>query len=100
MSDMGWFGDMVFKIKSYIRWISKFIGHDIWHFNLNELSKAKARVIMDIKVVIDAFKNFADEKIGFQSVALSYFCASGRLVFRRYQPDRHRHLDEQRLEYH
>lgn len=74
MSDMGWFGDMVFKIKSYIRWISKFIGHDIWHFNLNELSKAKARVIMDIKVVIDAFKNFADEKIGFQSVALSYFC--------------------------
>ena len=69
-----WLGDIVFKIKSYFRWISKFIGHDIWYFNLNELSKAKARLVKDLKVVIDALKNFADEKIGFQSVALSYFC--------------------------
>ena len=65
---------MVFKVRSYVRWITKFIGHDIWQFNLNEFSKAKARLIMDIKVVVDAIKNFADEKIGFQSVALSYFC--------------------------
>lgn len=62
------------KIKTYVRWLSKFLGNDIWHFNLDELSKAKARLIRDIKVVIDALNNFADEKIGFQSVALSYFC--------------------------
>lgn len=62
------------KVKTYVRWLSKFISHDIWQINLEEISKAKARVIRDIKVIIDALKNFADEKIGFQSVALSYFC--------------------------
>lgn len=71
---MGWPGDIIFKIKTYFRWASKFISHDIWQFNLDEFSKAKARFIRDLKVVIDALKNFADEKIGFQSVALSYFC--------------------------
>ncbi len=71
---MGWFKDLFFKIQTYIRWVTKFVTHDIWHFNLDDLSKAKARFVRDLKVVIDAFKNFADEKIGFQSVALSYFC--------------------------
>ena len=70
----GWFNTLVFKVKTYVRWLSKFISHDIWHFNLDELSKAKARLVRDIKVVVDALKNFAEEKIGFQSVALSYFC--------------------------
>ena len=69
-----WFGRIVFKVQTYTRWLSKFIGHDIWHFNLDEFSNARARLIRDIKVVVDALKNFADEKIGFQSVALSYFC--------------------------
>ena len=69
-----WFNRMIFKIRSYVRWVSKFIGHDIWQFNLNEFSKAKARFISDLKVIVDALKNFANEKIGFQSVALSYFC--------------------------
>ncbi len=71
---MGWIGDIIFKIKTYFRWLSKFFGHDIWHFNMEDLSKANARFIRDLKVVINAFKNFADEKLGFQSVALSYFC--------------------------
>ena len=71
---MSKFGRLIFKLKSYVRWLKKFLGHDIWQFNLDEFSKAKARLIRDIKVIIDALKNFADEKIGFQSVALSYFC--------------------------
>ena len=71
---MSMFGRLMFKLKSYVRWLKKFLGHDIWQFNLDEFSKAKARLIRDIKVIIDALKNFADEKIGFQSVALSYFC--------------------------
>ena len=71
---MSKFQDLMFKLKTYVRWIKKFLGHDIWMFNLDELSKAKARLVRDIKVIIDALKNFADEKIGFQSVALSYFC--------------------------
>ncbi len=71
---MGWIGDIIFKIKTYLRWLTKFFGHDIWHFKMEDLSKANARFIRDAKVVINAFKNFADEKLGFQSVALSYFC--------------------------
>jgi len=69
-----WFSETVFKVKTYFRWISKFIGHDIWQFNLDELSKAKARLVHDIKVISDALRNFADGKLGFQSAALSYFC--------------------------
>ena len=71
---MSKFSRMIFKIKTFVRWLRKFLGHDIWQFNLNEFSKARARLLRDIKVVIDALKNFANEKIGFQSVALSYFC--------------------------
>lgn len=62
------------KIQTYVRWLRKFLGHDIWQFNLSELSKAQALFIRDLKVVLDALRNFADEKIGLQSVALSYFC--------------------------
>ena len=65
---MGWFKDLFFKIQTYIRWVTKFVTHDIWHFNLDDLSKAKARFVRDLKVVIDAFKNFADEKISVISV--------------------------------
>ena len=71
---MSKFSRMIFKIRTFVRWLRRFLTHDIWQFNLNEFSKAKARLLQDIKVVIDALKNFADEKIGFQSVALSYFC--------------------------
>lgn len=71
---MGWFSNVIFKIKTYIRWADKFIREDLWRINLDELSKARARLLRDVRVVIDALRNFADEKIGFQSVALSYFC--------------------------
>jgi len=71
---MGKFDEFSLKIKTYVRWLRKFLGHDIWQFNLSELSKAQALFIRDLKVVLDALRNFADEKIGLQSVALSYFC--------------------------
>ena len=71
---MNWFRMIIFKVKTYIRWGKKFLGQDLWQVNLNELSKARARFLRDMRVMMDALKNFADEKIGFQSVALSYFC--------------------------
>jgi len=71
---MGKFDEFSLKIQTYVRWLRKFLGHDIWQFNLSELSKAQALFIRDLKVVLDALRNFADEKIGLQSVALSYFC--------------------------
>ena len=71
---MSKFDSLVSKVRCYVRWIRKFLGHDIWQFNVDEFSKFKAKLIKDIKVIIDALKNFADENIGLQSVALSYFC--------------------------
>lgn len=71
---MGKLDEFSLKIQTYVRWLRKFLGHDIWQFNLSELSKAQALFIRDLKVVLDALRNFADEKIGLQSVALSYFC--------------------------
>ena len=71
---MGKFDEFSLKIQTYVRWLRKFLGHDIWQFNLSDLSKAQALFIRDLKVVLDALRNFADEKIGLQSVALSYFC--------------------------
>ena len=71
---MGKFDEFSLKIQTYVRWLRKFLGHDIWQFNLSDLFKAQALFIRDLKVVLDALRNFADEKIGLQSVALSYFC--------------------------
>ena len=71
---MGKFDEFSLKIQTYVRWLRKFLGHDIWQFNLSDLSKAQALFIRDLKVVLDALRNLADEKIGLQSVALSYFC--------------------------
>ena len=61
---MGKFDEFSLKIQTYVRWLRKFLGHDIWQFNLSELSKAQALFIRDLKVVLDALRNFADEKIG------------------------------------
>lgn len=71
---MGKLKEYIFRIKSLVRWTKKFITHDIWEFNFSELSKARARIVRDLQVVIVALKTFSEEKIGFQSVALSYFC--------------------------
>ena len=51
---MGWFSNVIFKIKTYIRWADKFIREDLWRINLDELSKARARLLRDVRVVIDA----------------------------------------------
>ena len=42
---MGWFSNVIFKIKTYIRWADKFIREDLWRINLDELSKARARLL-------------------------------------------------------
>lgn len=49
--------------------------------NVDELSKAKARLVKDTQVVLVALKTFKEQKIGFQSVALSYFCTMAVVPF-------------------
>ncbi len=71
---MGWADKVIFRIRRDIRWAKKFVTHDIWQSNWMEISKVNASLVKDTQIVVDALKNFASEKIGFQSVALSYFC--------------------------
>ena len=53
--------------------LKNFMKDDIWTLDMEELSKAKARFIKYVKVMLITIKTFANERIGFQAVALSFF---------------------------
>ena len=62
------------KLKSFLR-------NDIWELELEELSKARARFIKYMKVLIITIKTFSAERIGFQAVALSFFSTMSVVPF-------------------
>lgn len=61
-------------IKKKIRKTKFFINEGIWDIELEELSKVKARAIKFLQIAIVTLKTFAQQKVGPQAVALSYFC--------------------------
>ena len=69
------------KIKRNITRIKDFIRDDIWELELEELSKARARFIKYMKVMLITIKTFANERIGFQAVALSFFSTMSVVPF-------------------
>jgi membrane protein len=71
---MGRIKRKTYKLKNFFR-------NDIWEMELEELSKAKARFIKYVKVMLITIKTFADEKIGFQAVALSFFSTMSVVPF-------------------
>lgn len=62
------------KLKSFLR-------DDIWELELEELSKARARFVKYMKVLIITIKTFSAERIGFQAVALSFFSTMSVVPF-------------------
>lgn len=64
-----------------IRKLKNFFKDDIWKIDLEELSQARARFIKYIKVMIITIKTFANERIGFQAVALSFFSTMSVVPF-------------------
>lgn len=64
----------IYKLKNFIK-------DDIWRLDLEELSKARARFIKYMKVMIITIKTFANERIGFQAVALSFFSTMSVVPF-------------------
>ncbi len=54
---------------------------DIWNLELENLSKARARFIKYLKVMLITIKTFSSEKIGFQAVALSFFSTMSVVPF-------------------
>ncbi len=53
--------------------LKRFITEDIWNLDIEEFSRAKARSIKYLKVLIITIKTFSAERIGFQATALSFF---------------------------
>lgn len=64
-----------------LRRMTKFFREDIWDIEVAELSNAKSRLVRMSRVVTKTFKDFADHTIGFQTVALSYFCTMAFVPF-------------------
>ena len=62
-----------------IRWativvkrIVRFVTHDMWYLNVEDLSRLKKRGVEDLKTVFVMLKVFSDQKIGYQITALAY----------------------------
>ena len=64
-----------------IRKVRSFLSEDIWNENLNNLSRMRAHFIKDLRVLVVTTKTFSAEKIGFQAVALSFFCTMAAVPF-------------------
>ena len=61
--------------------LREFFRQDIWDLEMEELSRAKARFIKHMKVLMITIKTFSAEKIGFQAVALSFFSTMSVVPF-------------------
>ncbi len=61
--------------------LKNFISDDIWKLDLEELSKARARAVKYLKVMMITIRTFSSEKIGFQAVALSFFSTMSVVPF-------------------
>lgn len=64
-----------------IRKVRSFLSEDIWNENLNNLSRMRAHFIKDLRVLVVTIKTFSAQKIGFQAVALSFFCTMAAVPF-------------------
>lgn len=69
------------KIKRHTRRLKDFLNEDIWKIELEELSKARARFIKYMKILLITIRTFSTEKIGFQAVALSFFSTMSVVPF-------------------
>ena len=59
----------------------KLFGDQLWEMNMDGLPGAKRRLIRFIKLVRITFNDFAEKRMGFQCVALSYFSALAIIPF-------------------
>ena len=60
------------KIKHKTHKLRRFISEDIWEMEMEELSRAKARFIKYVKVLIITVKTFSQQKVAPRAIALSY----------------------------
>ena len=69
------------EIVKRIHRLKKYFTDEIFSLDLEDFSKAKARFVKYMKVLILTIKTFSGEKIGFQAVALSFFSTMSVIPF-------------------
>ncbi|MGN0202611.1 MAG: YihY/virulence factor BrkB family protein [Candidatus Cryptobacteroides sp.] len=78
---MAKFSKAINRTKAFIRRAKVFFNREIWNIDLSDFGKAKAMLLKDVKILLLTLDTFAERAIGFQSVALSYFCAMAFVPF-------------------
>ena len=68
-------------IKGKYRRARKFISDDVWNVELETLGRVKRNFVRSVKVTMLTIRTFNSQKIGFQSVALSFFCTMAVIPF-------------------
>ncbi|MBQ0096245.1 MAG: YihY/virulence factor BrkB family protein [Bacteroidales bacterium] len=58
-----------------------FVADDIWDIELATLGRYKRNFVQSLKIVMLTIRTFNSQKIGFQSVALSFFCTMAVVPF-------------------
>ncbi len=69
------------KLTDIFRRVKRFVTEDIWNLDIEDFSRAKARSIKYLKVLIITIKTFSAERIGFQATALSFFGTMSMVPF-------------------
>lgn len=69
------------KIDRLVADAKKLFSDQLWNLNMDNLSKAKQRLIKFVKLIRITFNEFAEGRMGFQCVALSYFGALAIIPF-------------------
>lgn len=59
----------------------EFLKTDLWILDMDSLSKAKARWVKYLKIMLITIQTFANERIGFQAVALSFYSTMSVVPF-------------------
>ncbi len=68
-------------IGNKLRKLSDYLSEDIWNVNLNNLSRFRKRFVKDLRIIILTVRTFSGQKIGYQAVALSFFCTMAAVPF-------------------
>ena len=69
------------KVVNLYKNLLQFISHDIWSMDIGNFSKIKVRLIRNFKIAIITSRHFSMDRIGLQSVALSYFATLAFIPF-------------------
>ncbi len=68
-------------IKRTVRNGKSFISNDLWQVEIDGLSRIKRNIVQSLRVAVLTSRTFSSQKIGFQSVALSFFCTMAVVPF-------------------